>query len=208
MGKSRTGSDTQTNQNSSMVPIETEYEKQVNPLDVELRQKAQGGLIETQQLGFDLVKQLLSGQQLPGYFQGLPGGISEDVTSSIAQDSIRDIRTQFQGQGLLDSGVAESISARSAADIRQQAAQYNLNNLFNLLNLGSGFQAQVQQPVLGFNQVLSNRLQGLRPINQSGTGTSSTNGWSHAGFFQPGGFGQLYTQGAMNMGSAFAKGGA
>ena len=111
---------------------------------------------------------------MPGYLNTLPGGISEDVTNSITQQSLQDIMPQFQSAGILDSGTAAQISSRTAADVRNQSAQFNIQNLLQLLNLGVGGQAQVQQPLLTTSGQYSQSLSGLRSINQ--TGSSSTLG--------------------------------
>ena len=117
----------------------------------------------------NLVNSLLQGQNLPGYLNQLPGGISGDVTQSIVNQSLEDIAPRFQSSGILDSGVAAQISGRTAADIRNQSAQFNLQNLMQLLNLAVGGQAQVQQPALQTSAQIGNSLAGLRSINQSGS---------------------------------------
>lgn len=109
---------------------------------------------------------------MPGYLNTLPGGISEDVVGSITQQSLQDIMPQFQKSGILDSGTAAQISSRTAADIRNQAKQFNIQNLMQLLNVGVGGQAQVQQPALATSQMLNQSLAGLRSINQSGSQTT------------------------------------
>lgn len=122
--------------------------------------------------GGSLVLKLLQGQGLPGYLGKLPGGIDEGVTSGIVQDSIRDLQPTFGQSGLLDSGVNAQISARTAADVRQNAEQFNLQNLLQLLNIGVGGQAAVQQPAISTSQMLGQRLAGLRTVNQTGTNTT------------------------------------
>lgn len=113
---------------------------------------------------------------MPGYLNTLPGGISEDVVGSITQQSLQDIMPSFQKSGILDSGTAAQISSRTAADIRNQAAQFNIQNLMQLLNVGVGGQAQVQQPALATSQMLNQSLAGLRSINQTGSSSGVTIG--------------------------------
>jgi len=113
--------------------------------------------------------------QLPGYLNTLPGGISPEVTQSLVDQSLRDIKPSFQQGGILDSGVAASIGARTAADIRNQSAQFNLQNLQQLLNLALGGQAQVQQPVIGQASALGQRLAGLTSVSQTGNSSMQSN---------------------------------
>lgn len=75
----------------------------------------------------------------------------------------------FQAGGILNSGSAASISARTAGDIYRNSAQFNLQNLMQLLNLGVGGQALPLQLGIETGQQLGGRLAGLR------TGTSSGN---------------------------------
>ncbi|GAG65254.1 unnamed protein product, partial [marine sediment metagenome] len=113
-----------------------------------------------------------------GFLGDLPGGISEERTGEIVQESLRDIDPRFQQSGLLDSGVRASISGRVAGDIRRQSEEFNIGNRLNLLNLALGGQAQVQQPILGFSSQLGQRLAGLRPTSTqfSGRSTSTQSG--------------------------------
>ena len=123
-----------------------------------------------------LINSLLQGQNLPGYLNQLPGGIDQGVTNDIVGQSLQDLYPQFQQAGILDSGTAAQISGRTAADIRTNAAQFNLQNLMQLLNLAVGGQAQVQQPIMQNNQMLGQGLAGLRTMNQTGSSTQTTIG--------------------------------
>ena len=124
----------------------------------------------TQVAGLQLSEMLLKGQEpLPGYFNELSQGISPDVTQSIVDQSLKDIAPSFQSAGILDSGVAASISARTAGDIRRASEEFNIGNRLNLLNLALSGQAQVQAPVLGVSSQLGQRLGTLGRT----TGTSS-----------------------------------
>lgn len=147
-----------------------------NKLDLELRKQNQQGLGDIQSSGLNLGNLLLRGLQLPGYLQGLPGGISPEVTQSIVDKSLRDIKPSFQQGGILDSGVAASIGARTAADIRNQSEQFNIQNLSQLLNLALGGQAQVQQPIIGQAGMLGQRLAGLTSTNTQGTTMGTSKG--------------------------------
>lgn len=174
MGKEKTGSSTTTVNNTTSTPTPTPEETRLNQLDLQAREANQQGTIDMQGNALNLGNLLLKGMDLPGYLAGLPGGISEDVTSGLVQQSLRDIKPSFQQGGILDSGVAASASARTAGDIRLNSAQFNLQNLQQLLNLAVGGQAQIQQPIIGQSQILGSRLAGLRSINQTGSSTGNT----------------------------------
>ena len=147
----------------------TPEEQELNKLALERARAAQPGQLKTQESGLGLINQLLTGQELPGFLQGLPGGISPGVTSNIVQQSLADVRPGLQASGLLDSGVRAELETSTAADIRNQSEQFNIGNLLNLLNLAVGGQAQIQQPLLEQNAQLGQQLAGLRTT----TGTSN-----------------------------------
>lgn len=176
MGKDKTTQTTDMTQKSTQTATATASEEALNKLDLALREQLQSGWGQLQQGGIDLVNSLLSGGELPGFLSTLPGGISEDMTTDIARKAVGDIQPQFQQLGLLDSGVNAAVSARTAGDIRRQAAEFNVNNLSNLLSMALAGQAQVQQPLISQNSLLSERLAGLRTINSTGNtlGTNTT----------------------------------
>jgi hypothetical protein len=126
------------------------------------------------QAGGQNVLQLLRGEPLPGYLGKLPGGIDEATTADIANRSIKDIQPFFGQAGLLDSGVNAQISSRTAGDVRRASAEFNINNLMQLLNIGVGGQAQVQAPALQTQSTLSNSLAGLRTASTSGSYTNQS----------------------------------
>lgn len=161
--------------NQTTTPELTDAERELQELELERQRAVQPGQIATQTTGLNLVNMLLSGQEpLPGFFQELSQGISPEITEEIVQESLRDIAPQFQSAGILDSGVAASISARTAGDIRRATSEFNIGNKFNLLNLALSGQAQVQQPLLAQSQILSSRLAGLRPVTTQGTTTTTS----------------------------------
>jgi len=161
--------------NQTTTPELTDAERELQELELERQRAVQPGQIETQTTGLNLVNLLLSGEEpLPGFFQELSQGISPEITESIVQESLRDIAPQFQSVGILDSGVAASVSGRIAGDIRRGTEEFNIGNRFNLLNLALSGQAQVQQPLLAQSQILSSRIAGLRPVTTQGTTTART----------------------------------
>lgn len=176
MGSKRETTTTNVSTSGTTTPKPTAEMTALNKLDLEARQQLQPQFIDVQRGGFDLAANLLRGQQLPGYLGTLPGGISPELTSEMVQQSLRDITPSFQQAGLLDSGVRASVSARTAGDIRRQSAEFNIQNLSQLLNLALGGQAQVQQPAISQAGMLGQRLAGLTRFSTTGsqTGTSAT----------------------------------
>lgn len=172
MGKDKATQTTVNNSTQTAAP--SAEETRLNQLDLQLREQNQGALGDVQSNSLNLANLLLKGQNLPGYLNTLPGGISEDVTQNIVDKSLRDIKPSFQQGGILDSGVAASVSGRAAADIRRNSAEFNINNLLQLLNLATGNAAQVQMPVLAQAQDLGGRLAGLRSVNQYGNSNTTT----------------------------------
>jgi len=167
MGSEKSSGTTITNQTTTPTP--TAEETALNKLQLEQAQQAQPGVLQANQSSLNLINQLLTGQALPGYLNTLPGGISPDVTQGIVNQSLRDVGSNMNFQGILDSGTAASIGARTAGDIRLSAEEFNLQNLMQLMNLASGQAAQNQQIQGGTVNALGQRLAGLRPINQMGS---------------------------------------
>lgn len=160
---------TKTNQESQTKYTPTPEEQQLQRLQLDQAKAFDPYQRQIQASGGELITNLLKGQSLPGYLNTLPGGISSDVTQGIVDQSLKDIAPQFQSSGILDSGVAAQIAGRTAGDIRNQSAQFNLQNLMQLLNLAVGGQAQVQAPSLNTQAQLGQSLSGLRQVNQSGS---------------------------------------
>jgi len=151
--------------------------KELDKLRLEREKKLDPSILGAQQQGLDLITALLSGGEgggLPGFLQGLPGGISPEVTQDIVDRSLGDVRAGLQGGGLLDSGVRQELEARTSADIRTQSEQFNLQNLQQLLNIAVGGQAQTFASPIGFGGQLSQSLAGLRGTTTTGSGFSSS----------------------------------
>ena len=194
MGESKEFTESTSRQQTTVQP--TAEETELNRLRLEREKALDPSILQAQQQGLDLSSLLLTGGEgggLPGFLQGLPGGISPDVTQDIVDRALGDVRAGLQGGGLLDSGVRQELEARTSADIRTQSEQFNLQNLSQLLNLAVGGQAQPLSSIQGFGGQLSQALAGLRGQTGTGSGTSSTT--SSAGFFQPGGFGSTVAGG-------------
>jgi hypothetical protein len=140
-------------------------------------QKVYAGQIEEQdprqrelnRVGSENVLALLQGRDLPGYLKKLPGGIDEATTADIANRSIKDIQPFFGQAGLMDSGVNQQISSRTAGDVRRASAEFNINNLMQLLNIGTGGQAQVVSNAQQNQSTFSQSLAGLRGSTTQGS---------------------------------------
>ena len=166
MGKTRETTTTQTT--PSQAPGEAELTK------IQLGQAQAFDPLQRQiQAAFgDLALKLGRGEDLPGFLSGLPGGIGPELTSEIAQKAVEDIRPGLNQQGIIDSGTARELEAIVAGETRRGSAQFNLNNLLQLLNIGVGGQAQVQAPAIQSQGLLGQRLAGLRPVSSTGTSTT------------------------------------
>lgn len=177
MGSNR---DTSTSQQSSSSQTVTPTAEQTELNKLQLNQAKEFDPIQRQlnTNAGNLVNQLLLGQgNLPGFLSKLPSGISPEVTQGLVDNSLRDVNAQLAKSGagsFMDSGVAQSIGARTAGDIRLNSEQYNLQNLYQLLNLGISGQTSIQSPTLSTSSMLSQRLAGLNSVNQTGTSTSNS----------------------------------
>jgi len=159
------------------------------------------GMIGAQNAGFDAAQNLLQGKDLPGFLKPLPYGISESMTADIANRSIKDIQPFFSQAGLLDSGTNAAISGRTAGDIRRGSAEFNINNLMQLLNIGVGGQASVTSGFAGVGSTLAGLVKG------TGTTSGSYTNQSQYSYQQPFAqtFGQM-GQGAQSFAGAFNSG--
>ena len=166
---------TQGTSNQSATTAATPEEEALNKLTLERTQAAQPGMISAQNQGLNLINALLTGQQLPGYLQGLPGGIDANAIGQQASIMAKQYGAGFQNLGISDSGTAFKETARGIGnELLFPAQQFNLQNLMQLLNLGVGGQAQVQSPILAQSGQLSSALAGLRSTSSTGTTSSTT----------------------------------
>ena len=147
----------------------TPEETELNKLLLERTRATQGGMLDVQNKALNLSNLLLTGQGLPGYLDKLPGGMSEESVKNLVNKSLKDVGEYSNYLGISDSGEAKELGVKTAADIRSQSEQFNLQNLLQLLNLAVGGQAQVQSPILSQTSQLSQNLAGLRTTtsNQS-----------------------------------------
>jgi len=166
----------QSSQSSQTQYTPTAEETALNKLYLQRQQASQPGLLEADKSGLDLTNKLLTGQSLPGYLNQLPGGIDTNAQNSIANQSVKMINPYLNQGGVLDSGTAASVGAKTAGDVYRQSQEFNIGNLLNLLNLSSGFSAQIQQPISQNAATLSGSLAGLRGVNSTGNMSGSTIG--------------------------------
>lgn len=95
------------------------------------------------------------------------GGITEDQTQSMVNQSLRDIMPQFQTSGILNSGEAAQVANLTAAQTRNANAQFNVSAAQNLFNLASGGQSNLQGQQQASTNTLTNELAGLRTTTGS-----------------------------------------
>lgn len=159
MGSTKVSNTTEST--STTTPTPTPEETELNKLQLEQQRAIQPYAIDIQKNAYDLGNLLLKGQQLPGYLENLPGGVSpaqqitpqevtlgEDYTADIVQQALRDIYPQFQAMGLpIESGVAQSIAGRTSGDIRRQVAETNIERQM----LAKQFNVETERARQGFN---------------------------------------------------------
>ena len=193
MGKAGSGSGSSSGSGSTTSTYQmSEEEKQMVRNQNKVYEAGMPGMIAAQNAAFESAQNLLQGKDLPGYLNPLPYGISEQMTGDIANRALKDIQPFFAQAGLQDSGVAQSVMSRTAGDVRRASAEFNINNLMQLLNIGVGGQAQVTG---GFTNVGST-LSGL--VKGTGTTTGTYQNQSAYRYTQP--FAQTYQQMAAGTG--------
>lgn len=112
---------------------------------------------------------------LTGYL-GTLQGITPDQTTSMVNEAMRYADPEAQTGGVLNSGAYDAIRARTAVDVMNQNAQFNVGALQNLLNLANTGQAQVQQPMNAQQATTSSRLSGLNTVQSSGLANGASYG--------------------------------
>jgi len=170
------GAEKQTSQTASQTQYTpTEEEKAMQKLQLGQYEQTVGPQTEAQLSGLDLVNRLLTGQQLPDWYQNLQGGISPEAIGAQATQLTQQNMPGMQGLGILESGSAmRSISQDIANQLLFPAEQFNIGAKQNLLNLALSGSAQVQQPIMQGQSILSNQLAGLRTVNQTGSSTQKS----------------------------------
>lgn len=160
------GVTTTSSQNTNYTPTPTETALMGNEL--QLSNAALPGQIQNTLQSQNLTSQLLQGGALPGYLNMLPGGISQAQSQNEAQLGLQALAPQFQAAGGLDSGAYAQAGANAYANTLNANAQFNIQNLAQLLNLASG------QAYNNSNQVISNnQMLGTQSGALAGSSTSS-----------------------------------
>lgn len=127
------------------------------------------GFQKTVETGQDLLSQILSGQPLGGTFAPLTDGISEEAIANQAANITAQNMAGFQNLGIADSGVAFRETAEDiAGKLLLPAEQQQQAVLQNLLQLALGGLPAFTQPVLGTQELLAQRLAGLRATTDTG----------------------------------------
>lgn len=165
------GVQTSSQQNTQYTPTPTETSLMNNEL--QLSNAALPGQVANTQQSQGLIGQLLQGGALPGYLSGLPGGVSQGQAQNEAQLGVQGLATQFQGMGGLDSGAFAQAGANSYANTLNQNAQFNIQNLAQLLNLASGQAYQNSGLVQSNNSGLGSQSGTLASSNTSGISTTN-----------------------------------
>ena len=171
MGSTKISSETA----STTTPTPTAEETELNKLLLERTKATQGGMIQAQQGGLNLINQLLAGQQPSGDLYQQISGISPEAISQQAYSLAQRSLPQFQGAGILDSGImGKQISRSIANELLYPAEQFNIGAKQNLLNLALSGQASVQAPIQNNVNNLSSALAGLRSVSTTGTQSQNT----------------------------------
>lgn len=175
MGKGRTTQATQQQTTQTTTPSPAPGEEQLTGQQQGLVAAGLPGQTQLAQNLPNLINMLLTGQNLPGFLAPLTQGISPQAIGTQAGRLARQNLAGFQSQGLADSGVA---FRETAADIANRvllpSEQFNLGNLFNLIGLGVTGGTQATQALLQPQQLLSQRLAGLRPVSGAGQQIGTT----------------------------------
>lgn len=169
------GSQTTTQQTTPQ-PTSTETALMGNELS--LSNAALPGQIQNTIQSQGLIGNLLQGGNLPGYLNNLPGGVSQAQSQNEAQLGLQGLATTFQSQGGLDSGSYAQAGANAYANTLNSNAQFNVENLANLLNLASGQAYNNAGTTSQNNSALGSQSGAL--AGTSGTSTIFANPFSQA----------------------------
>lgn len=149
------GVTTTQSSNTNYTPTSTETALMGNEL--QLSNAALPGQIQNTQQSQGLISQLLTGGSLPGYLNNLPGGVSNATSLNEAQLGVQGLASQFNQAGGLDTGSYQQAGANAYANTLNQNAQFNVQNLAQLLNLASGQAYNNQGQVTANNGALGSQ---------------------------------------------------
>ena len=134
-------------------------------------------------------------------------GISPEMQSSMAQESLRQMGPQLGKAGLGTGGSGAAYQAKALGDIYRNSGQFNVQNLGNLMSSLFTGNIQTQTPINQQANILAGNLQGLRTTTRTGQTTSNpfmenfmgTMGKSAAGLVNPTNWAMAGAQGLGNM---------
>ena len=159
---------------TSQTTTATPEERQMEALQLQQFQAISPYQTALQKTGLQVGNQLLQSFQ-PGSqnWNSLLGGVTPEQQQSMVSEADRYLKPGLQAQGIYDSGMAATARMRSATDIYNQNAQFNVGAMQNALNLALSGQAQVQSPVNQGTSMLGSQLAGLRSISGQTSQTSN-----------------------------------
>lgn len=159
----------QTNTTTQTTSQPTGTESQLMNNELQLSNAALPGQIQNQGYAQNLQGLLMTGQPLPGYLNNLPGGVSQGQSMNEAALGNQGIATQFQSMGGLDSGSAAQSLAGNYANTLNSNAQFNVQNLAQLMNLASGNAYQNSALSSANNQMLGTQSGALAATSSTAT---------------------------------------
>lgn len=163
------GNTSQT-QTATMSPEERQWYNNRNQIDA----ASIGDQISMNKNASNDVNTLLTGGQLPGNLAKLSTGLDQAWQNNAATNAVNQTRAGLNSSGLIDSGAGMVAQARTAGDIYNQAGQFNIQTLQQLLNQAIGGQASVVGTMQNNAGQLGSNLAGLRTINQTGSSSMTT----------------------------------
>jgi len=169
---------TSTTQNSTTTASATPQEQAME--QIQLGQMEQYAPAQTQMYNtaFDTGNNLLNAVNQPGSPQWatLLGGVNQQQTNSMVNTADQSLQGSLQQAGIYNSGTAATGRMKSATDVANSNAQFNVGSLQAALNLALSGQTQIQGTATNNSSQLGQELAGLRTTNTSGYGTSSVTG--------------------------------
>lgn len=165
--------ETSSNQNQQTTYQPTPEERALMGNELQLSNAALPGQIQNTLQSQNLTGNLLQGSSLPGYLSTLPQGVSQAQSQNEAQLGLQALAPQFQAMGGLDSGAYAQAGANAYANTLNQNAQFNVQNLAQLLNLASGQAYNNSNQAISNNQMLGTQSGALAGSTSKSTLTSN-----------------------------------
>ncbi len=173
MGSEKSSGTTTVNQTTTATP--TAEETALNQAKLAQYQQLQPQETNYYSNAYNLANALLTGQNLPGNFASIFGGLSSDTIGTQASNYVTKYMPGMQSLGITDSGeAAQSMAKGVANEVLLPAQEYNSNLLLNLLGLATGQSTSGTSEFTSGTNSLSTALAGLRSLNTSGTTNTNT----------------------------------